>query len=77
MYVTKSYKFIWFGDMHCPKPYQVIGSRTTTISHTPVAQPRGGGWMATAPQNLPEALLSNIEKPTLCYAIVLPGRKSA
>ena len=39
MDVTKSYKFVWFGDIDGPSPYEVIVSRATIISHTPVAQP--------------------------------------
>ncbi len=27
MDVTKPYKFIWFGDIHGPKPYKFIGFR--------------------------------------------------
>jgi hypothetical protein len=40
MDVPKPYKFIWFGDIHGPKPYKSTGSRATNISHTPVASNR-------------------------------------
>ena len=36
MDVTKPCKFIWFGEIHGPKPYEFIRSRATIISHTPV-----------------------------------------
>ncbi len=29
MDVTKPYKFVWFGDIHGPKPYKFIGIRCT------------------------------------------------
>ncbi len=36
--ITKPYKFIWFGDIDAPKPYEFIGSggfyfANTSISH--------------------------------------------
>ena len=37
MDVTKPYKFIGFGDIHGPKPYEFIGLRWAFISQTPVA----------------------------------------
>jgi hypothetical protein len=42
MDVTKTYEFIWFGDIHGPKPYKFIGLRWAFVSQTPVAQPRPG-----------------------------------
>ncbi len=39
MDVTKSYKSIWFGDIHGPKPYEFTGFRWTFISQTPVVGP--------------------------------------
>ncbi len=33
---TNPYKFIWFGDIHGPKPYESLQSRATNISQTPV-----------------------------------------
>jgi hypothetical protein len=43
MDVTRSYEFIWFGDMHGPKTYKFIGFRRASISQTPVffIVPRG------------------------------------
>ncbi len=36
MGVTKPYRFIWFGDIHGPKPYYIMGLRWAFISQTPV-----------------------------------------
>ena len=36
MDVTKSYKFICFGDIHGPKAYKITGCRWAFISQTPV-----------------------------------------
>ncbi len=36
MDLTKPYKFISFGDIHGPKPYQFMGVRWAFISQTPV-----------------------------------------
>ncbi len=36
MDVTKTYKSIGFGDIHGPKPYQVIGFRWALLSQTQV-----------------------------------------
>ncbi len=30
--ITKPHEFVWLGDIHCPKPYDFIGSRPTTMS---------------------------------------------
>ena len=35
MDVTKPYKFIWLGDIHGPKPYEIIGFRWPFISQPP------------------------------------------
>ncbi len=34
MDVTRPYKLKWFGDIYGPKPYELIGSHATIISHT-------------------------------------------
>ena len=41
MYVTKPYKFIWFGDIHGPKPYKFKELRWALISQTPVLRTGG------------------------------------
>ncbi len=45
MDVTKPYEFIWFGDVHGPKPYEFIGLRWAFISQTPV-EPETWVWTA-------------------------------
>jgi hypothetical protein len=54
MYVTKPYVFLWFGDIHGPKTGEFIGSRATTISHTPVLHRPcvGGGSLRPARRRL-------------------------
>jgi hypothetical protein len=39
MDVTKLYEFIWFGDIHGPKPNEFIGFRCAFMSQTPVVYP--------------------------------------
>ncbi len=36
MNVTKPYHFLWFGDIHGPKPYEFMKFRWALISQTPV-----------------------------------------
>ncbi len=36
IYVTKPYKFMWFGGIHGPKPYKFIGLRWVLILQIPV-----------------------------------------
>ena len=60
MDVTKPYEFIWFGDIHGPKPYKFIGFRWAFISQTPVVrkavapiqQPKIGGQTCSHQQPL-------------------------
>jgi hypothetical protein len=47
MDVTKPCKFIWFGDIHDPKPYKSIGFRWAFILQTPVVQDL---WVASTPE---------------------------
>ncbi len=58
MDVTKPYKFIWFGDILCPKAYRSIGFRWAFISQTPVgswdsACDLGGGAISPGPPPRP------------------------
>jgi hypothetical protein len=58
MYATKAYKFIWFGDIHGPKPYQSIGCQWAFISQAPVAlRPKPAKNHPGSPPREPEARL--------------------
>ncbi len=71
--VTKPYKVIWFGDIHGPKPYKFVGFRWAFISQTPV-ESLPSRWSGHHCGCQSKALGPGY---TPCYAIVLPGRKSA
>ncbi len=80
MDVTKSFEFIWFGDVHGPTPYKFTGFRRAFISQTPLffepdAFPGLPG-SAEAPE-----CQNSVGRPgaefVVYLEIVLPGRISA
>ncbi len=70
---TKPYDFIGFGDIYAPKPYDFIGFGDI---YAPKPCEFIGFGDIYAPT--PYKFIRGIPDPgTLCYAIVLPGRKWA
>jgi hypothetical protein len=69
MEVTKPYEFIGFGAMEVTKPYEFIGFGAMEVHPGP---------QYTRDPGISESrYTSRRGRSTLCYAIVLPARKSA
>ncbi len=83
MDVTKPYKFIWFGDIHGPNPYESIGLRWALISQTPlvpdigyVCLPLGSGSAGRGPDKSANAVkieLYNSKRTTWLHFAWLPS----
>ncbi len=72
MDVTKHYRFIWFGNIHGPKPYEFTRSRPVIISHTPVSPSHiliGGATPAAATRRVAHGVLVTVTAKNAINAV--------